>query len=84
MAVVNISVPDQMKEYIDERLLDGNFSTASEYIRNLVREDQKKQVQEKLETLLLAGLEGGESIDITDEYIKQKRADILNKRAKNG
>ncbi len=77
MAVVNISLPDQMKNYIEERLDEGRFSSTSEYFRDLVREDQKRRAQERLETLLLQGLESGEPIDVTDGYVQQKRAELL-------
>jgi antitoxin ParD1/3/4 len=79
MAVVNISIPDQMKEFVDERLSEGRFSTTSEYFRDLIREDQKRRAQERLETLLLEGLESGEPIDVTDDYIKQKRAELIKR-----
>ena len=77
MAVVNISLPDQMKDYIDERLDEGRFSSTSEYFRDLVREDQKRRAQERLEALLLQGLESGEPIEVTDDYLQQKRAELL-------
>jgi antitoxin ParD1/3/4 len=76
MAVVNISLPDQMKEYIDERLTEGHFSSTSEYIRDLVRGDQKRRAQEHLEALLIEGLESGESIEVTENYIEKKRAEL--------
>ena len=57
MAIVNISLPDQMKHYIEERISEGGYNTTSEYFRDLVREDQKRQAEERLETLLLRGLE---------------------------
>ena len=57
MAVVNISLPDQLKHYVADRVNEGGYGTTSEYIRDLIREDQKRQSQEKLEMLLLEGLE---------------------------
>jgi antitoxin ParD1/3/4 len=57
MAIVNISLPDQMKQYIEERLSDGGYSTTSEYFRDLIREDQKRRAKERLEALMLRGLE---------------------------
>ncbi len=57
MAIVNISLPDQMKQYIEERIGEGGYNTTSEYFRDLVRSDQKRQAEERLETLLLRGLE---------------------------
>ncbi|MDQ2688260.1 MAG: type II toxin-antitoxin system ParD family antitoxin [Armatimonadota bacterium] len=87
MAVVNISLPEQMKNYVDERLSEGRFSSTSEYFRDLVRDDQKRRAQERLETLLLEGLESGEPIDVTEGYIQQKRAELtkrIGETAKNG
>ncbi len=77
MAIVNISLPDPMKQYIEERISEGGYSTTSEYFRDLVREDQKRRAQEKLEALLLEGLESGTPIEVTDEYLQQKRAELL-------
>jgi antitoxin ParD1/3/4 len=57
MAVVNISLPDQMKQYIEARIGEGGYNTTSEYFRDLVREDQKRQAEKRLETLLLRGME---------------------------
>jgi antitoxin ParD1/3/4 len=79
MAVVNISLPDQMKSYIDERLAEGQFSSTSEYFRDLVREDQRRRAQKRLEALLLEGLESGKPVDVTDEYIQQKRAELIQR-----
>jgi antitoxin ParD1/3/4 len=87
MAVVNISLPDQMKQFIDERLSEGRFSSTSEYIRDLVREDRNRRAQDRLETLLLEGLDSGEPIDATSDYIKAKRAELVKRiedTAKNG
>ena len=57
MATMNISLPDPLKDYIEERVLQGGYSTTSEYFRDLVREDQKQKAQQRLETLLLEGLD---------------------------
>ncbi len=83
MAVVNISLPDQLKEYVDERLTEGRFSTTSEYFRDLIREDQKRRAQQRLEMLLVEGLESGEPIDVTEEYIGQKRAELIKRVAES-
>jgi len=61
MAIVNISLADKMKSYVEERISEGNYNTTSEYFRDLVREDQKRRAEERLEFLLLRGLESPES-----------------------
>ncbi len=44
MSTLNISMPDSMREYIEQQAERGQYST-SEYVRHLIREDQKKTVQ---------------------------------------
>jgi antitoxin ParD1/3/4 len=67
MAIVNISLPDQMKQYVEARIGEGNYNSTSEYFRDLVREDQKRQSAERLEALLLRGLESPASAWTKDD-----------------
>lgn len=83
MAILNVSVPDQMKAYIDERLKEGDFSTTSEYVRGLVRDDQQRRTRERLDALLLQGLDSGEPIEVTDEYMQARREELLLRMARN-
>ncbi len=39
-ASLTISLPRTMKDFIETRLREGRFSTPSEYIRSLIRDDQ--------------------------------------------
>jgi antitoxin ParD1/3/4 len=57
MSIVNILLPDQMTQYIDERISDGSYNTASEYLRELIREDQKRRSAERVEAMLVRGIE---------------------------
>ena len=49
MATLNISLPEPMRAYVDQQVAQGGYSTASEYIRQLVREDQKRAAKQRLE-----------------------------------
>ncbi|MUH00437.1 type II toxin-antitoxin system ParD family antitoxin [Scytonema sp. UIC 10036] len=77
MTTLNISLPEAMRAFIDEEVAKGGYSTASEYIRDLIRQAQKKAEEKKLEAMLLEGLDSGEPIEVTDEWWEQKRAQIL-------
>jgi antitoxin ParD1/3/4 len=44
---------ENLKGFVDSRVRAGGYSSVSEYVRDLVREDQKRQTQENLEALLL-------------------------------
>lgn len=85
MTTLNISLPESMRAFIDEQIAKGDYSTASEYIRDLIRQDQKQAAQMKLETMLLEGLDSGEPIEVTDEWWENKRIELLERlRKKNG
>jgi antitoxin ParD1/3/4 len=58
---MNISLPDPLMEFVDRLIAEGRYSSVSEYIRELIRDDEKRKAQEKLEALLLEGLETEES-----------------------
>lgn len=50
MATLNISMPETMRNYVESQATQGNYS-ASEYVRHLIRDDQKQH--EQLERNLL-------------------------------
>jgi len=77
METMNISLPEPMKQFIEEQVSSGGYSSVSEYIRALVREDQKQKAQERLEALLLEGLESGKPIDMADEEWDEIRREGL-------
>jgi antitoxin ParD1/3/4 len=79
---MNISLPDVMKAFVDEQVQSGGFGTVSEYVRDLVRRDQKERAQAKLETLLLEGLESGEPIPLNAEYRENLLRDLEARRKK--
>ena len=67
METMNISLPDPLKTYIEELVGRGDYSSASEYVRELVREDRKRRERERLEALLLEGLNSGPMTEMTPE-----------------
>lgn len=42
MATMNVSLPDQMKDWVESRARDGRYSNASDYVRDLIRKDQER------------------------------------------
>ena len=43
MATMNVSLPDLMKEWVEHRADTGQYSNASDYVRDLIRKDQERQ-----------------------------------------
>jgi antitoxin ParD1/3/4 len=81
MQTMNISLPDPMKQYVEEQVSAGGYSSASEYVRDLVRGDQKRKAGEMLEQTLLAALNEGEAENATPEWWTNLRREIT-KRAR--
>ena len=61
MQTMNISLPDSLKQFADGQIAQGRYSSASEYVRELIRADEKRKTEEQLEAKLLEGLSGPES-----------------------
>lgn len=76
MATMNISLPDHMKIFIEQELDKGGYMTASEYFRHLVREEQRRRAQEKLEALLLEGIQSGPGIPASPEFWQNLEAGL--------
>ena len=52
MGTMNISLPDALKEFVDEQVETRGFGTSSEYVRELIRKEQERL---RLRELLLEG-----------------------------
>jgi antitoxin ParD1/3/4 len=76
MQTMNTSLPDPLKEFVDHQIAEGRYSSVSEYIRDLIRGDEKHQAAERLEALLLEGLEGEES-ELTRQDFNDIRKEAL-------
>jgi antitoxin ParD1/3/4 len=81
MQTMNISLPDSLKEFVDGQIAEGRYSSVSEYIRELIRDDEKRKAQERLEALLLEGLEGEET-ELTRTDFDDIRKEALARRTK--
>ena len=60
MATMNVSLPDPMKSWVEERTRDGSYSNASDYVRHLIRRDQERaRAIAQLQAAITEGLESG-------------------------
>lgn len=73
MTTMNISLPENLKGFVDTQVQTGGYSTSSEYIRELIREDQKKKLEQRLAVLLLEGMESGQPVAADAAYWNAKR-----------
>jgi len=77
MTSMNVSLPEKMKEYVDLRLVRDGYSSVSEYVRMLIRQDREHKEREQLRSALVLGLASGTPIDADASYWENKRNAIL-------
>ena len=77
MPNISASVPDNLKAWIDTQIQAGNYSSASDYVRDLIRTDQRRTYH--IDELLLDGLDSGEPIEVNEDYWLDKKAQLLKK-----
>jgi len=81
MTTMNISLPEPMRNWVEEQVKSGSFGNASEYIRSLIREDQKQRAQQELEAKLLEGLDSGPATPWTKKDAEAIKARVLARGA---
>jgi antitoxin ParD1/3/4 len=81
MASLNVSVPDDLSEFVDRRMKETRHATPTDYVRALICEDLKRAEHERLEKLVADGLDSGKPIPIDnlDDYFAGKK-DALSAR----
>jgi antitoxin ParD1/3/4 len=58
MTTMNISLPDDMKAFIERQVAQEGYASVSEYFRDLIREAQRRKAKLELEAKLAEGLQG--------------------------
>jgi antitoxin ParD1/3/4 len=76
MTSMNVSLPEELKEYVEAQTRYG-YSTPSEYVRELIRGDRKRRSTERLDALLLEGLNSGDSIPVDAAFWSDLRQEAL-------
>lgn len=70
---MQISIPQSLKEFVKERVVEKRYQNPSDYVCALIHEDQKRREEERLEKLYLKGTEIGKGSSIK----KRKEFDAI-------
>jgi antitoxin ParD1/3/4 len=63
---MNLSLPDDMKRWVDQQVKAGGYGTASEYLRDLLRRARERQLRRRLDDALVQSVESGADIVMDD------------------
>lgn len=73
MSTMNISLPDNLKAFVDEQVSQRGYGTSSEYVRDLIRRDQDRL---QLRGVVLAGASSAPTAPVDSEYFDGLRARV--------
>jgi len=73
MATMNISLTDDLKQFVDEQVAEHAYTSTSEYLRDLIR---KQRDVAKLRGMLLDGFNSGPGELVTADTFKQMRKEL--------
>lgn len=73
MATMNVSLPDQMKSWVEKQAESGRYSNASDYVRDLIRRDQERRIAlDDLQQIIDDALASGPAHPFDREAFVQK------------
>lgn len=79
LSTMNVSLPTPLKQYVDSRVATGIYGSASEFVREAIREkflreQERAQAEAVLRAQLLEGLESGPSRDLDSSFTSRMKA----------
>ena len=73
MSTMNVSLPDSLKDFVEDQVSARGYSTSSEYVRELIRKDQDRQ---RLRGLLLEGAASPQAVAAEADYFDALRGRV--------
>ncbi len=67
---MNVSLPDELRSFVDAQVDEGRFGSASEYVRELIRRDHQRR---ELRAALLEGARGPVTVSADVAYFAALR-----------
>lgn len=85
---MNVSLPERLKRYVDGKVASGFYGSASEFVREairekLMREQERERADADLAARLIEGLESGPSVEVGQAYAANKKR-ALRERIERG
>lgn len=67
MTTMNISLPEELKAFVEDRTAEEGYASASEYLEALIRDAQRRRAKQALEAKFREALESGPATPMARE-----------------
>jgi antitoxin ParD1/3/4 len=87
MATMTISLPDNMKDWVENFTQEGEYASTSDYVRDLIRKDKEKWFTklsiDEVKEIIAVSKQSGKSERSIDEIFKQAQMIVASKIGNN-
>ncbi len=78
----HVPLPEDLRAEADEKVAREFSGSEADYVAKLVLDDLRRDAfVDKVDSLLIEGLESGQPVPVTDEWWKERRAALGRRRS---
>jgi antitoxin ParD1/3/4 len=74
---MNISLPAPLKQWVEKQVSEKGYSTASEFVRDMLRREQEQEARATIDGQLIAAIQSGKSTPLIRQDWDHIRAEGL-------
>ena len=79
MGTINVSIPDPVQQWVEDRIHSGEYANVSDYLVDLIRHDREQHTG--LVDALIEGENSGISSRSIDQIVAEAKAKLRNGQA---
>jgi antitoxin ParD1/3/4 len=64
---LRITLPEPLREWVERQISRKGYSTASDYVLDLLRHEQLQEMRDRVDRKLIEGLESGPAAEMTPQ-----------------
>lgn len=65
-STMNVSLPPDLKKWVDAQVKEGGYGTASEYLRDVLRRARDRKQRRQIDAMLVEAVRSGATIEMDD------------------
>jgi antitoxin ParD1/3/4 len=81
---MNVHLSTELEEFVQKKVASGLYGSASAVVHEALRLLARRDAEDRLEGLLLEGLDSGEAREMTADDWQEVRATVRDRLAKRG
>ncbi|WP_373542433.1 type II toxin-antitoxin system ParD family antitoxin [Chamaesiphon sp.] len=74
MVEITLSIPEDLQAFLERQTIKNGFGSTDDYLCHLLDGEREK---ERIEGMLIEGLESGKPIEVNDNWWEQKRDTLI-------